>query len=121
VNRLIPLAIGSISLGAVAQFLLKVGVNAIGGFKIDTRNVIGSVLRVLLEPHIFVGLAVFVASMLIWLVVISNMELSRAYPMISISYVIVTLLSRFLLHESLPATRIAGIAVILVGVVMINL
>jgi drug/metabolite transporter (DMT)-like permease len=120
-NRLIPLALVSISLGAIAQFLLKVGVNSMGGFRFDPHNVVGSVMGVLLEPHIAVGIVVFVSSMLIWLVVISSMELSRAYPMISISYIIVTLLSRFVLHENLSAMRLAGISVILLGVVMINL
>ena len=120
-DRTISLALVSICLGAVAQFLLKVGVNAMGGFKIDPHRALTSIITALLEPHILIGLVVFVISMLIWLMVISKMELSRAYPMISISYIIITALSRFVLGESIPAIRLAGIAVILVGVVMINL
>lgn len=120
-NKPIPLALVSISLGAVAQFLLKVGVNSMGGFRLDKYHLLGSVIGVLLEPHIAVGILIFVSSMLMWLMVISSMELSRAYPMISISYIIITLLSRFILHESLPPMRLAGIVVILTGVVMISL
>lgn len=120
-NKTIALALVSICMGAIAQFLLKVGVNAMGGFKIEPGRVLPSIIKALLEPHIFVGLIMFVGSMLIWLMVISKMELSRAYPMISISYILITVLSRFILGESVPPVRLAGIAVILIGVVLINL
>lgn len=116
----IILALLSVSLGSVGQFLLKVGVNSIGGFSLG-RNWVTSIVRTIFEIHIFCGIILFVSSMMLWLVVISKTELSKMYPIVSISYALVALLSHFFLKESLPPLRIAGIAVILVGVVLVNL
>lgn len=120
-NPTIILALVSISLGAVAQFLLKVGVNSMGGFKVDPQRPILSIVQAFLQPHILIGILIFVSSMVIWLMVISKMELSRAYPMISVSYIIITLLSHFVLGETITPLRLGGIGVILLGVILINL
>jgi drug/metabolite transporter (DMT)-like permease len=116
----IALALISISLGAVGQFLLKVGVNRIGGIAFKRAELVATMWKVATQPYIVVGLVLFVLSMVIWLAVLSKMELSRAYPMVSISYVLVALMARFFLGEPLSWTRLTGIAVILVGVVLVN-
>jgi drug/metabolite transporter (DMT)-like permease len=117
----IMLALFSISLGAVGQFLLKVGVNKTGGLVFTRDRLLDTALKVGTQPFIVVGILLFVLSMVVWLAVLSKMELSRAYPMVSISYVLVALMAKFILGEQLGLTRVAGIAVILVGVVLVNL
>jgi drug/metabolite transporter (DMT)-like permease len=116
----IALALISISLGAVGQFLLKVGVNRIGGIAFKRSELVGTVWRIASQPYIVVGIALFVLSMVMWLGVLSKMELSRAYPMVSISYVLVALMAVVFLGETITATRALGILVILVGVVLVN-
>lgn len=120
----IALALFSISLGAVGQFLLKVGVKeigGIGGLAFKRGELVSTAVRIATEPYIIIGILLFVISMVVWLAVLSRMELSRAYPMVSISYVLVALMARAFLGEQLGLTRVAGIAVILVGVVLVNL
>lgn len=120
-NPTIILALVSISLGAVGQFLLKVGVTRMGGLAFRHGEIMSTVLRIVTQPHIVAGLFLFITSMVVWLAVLSRMELSRAYPMVSISYVFVAMMSRFVLGERLGPLRVAGIAVILVGVILVNL
>lgn len=117
----ILLALVSISLGAVGQFLLKLGVTRMGGLVFKKAELLSTAWKIATQPYIVTGLALFVFSMVLWLGVLSKMELSRAYPMVSISYVLVALMARFVLGEQLTATRMAGIAVILAGVVLVNL
>lgn len=116
----IALAIFSISLGAVGQFLLKLGVNKMGGLSFKREELASTVLKIATQPQIMIGILLFVMSMVIWLFVLSKMELSRAYPMVSISYVLVALLARVFLGETIPASRMVGIVIILLGVVMVN-
>ena len=116
----IALALVSISLGAVGQFLLKVGVNRIGGIAFKRAELVSTVGKIATQPFIVVGILLFVLSMVIWLAVLSKMELSRAYPMVSISYVLVALMARYFLGEPLAWIRLIGIAVILVGVILVN-
>ena len=120
-NGTIALALVSISLGAVGQFLLKVGVNKMGGFAFKRGELVNTAIKIATQPYIVIGILLFVMSMVIWLAVLSKMELSRAYPMVSISYVLVALMARFILGEQLSLTRIAGIAVILIGVILVNM
>lgn len=117
----IALALLSISLGAVGQFLLKLGVNKMGGLSLGCGELANTAVKIATQPHIVVGILLFVFSMVVWLAVLSKMELSRAYPMVSISYVLVAIMARFILGESLPLTRLLGIVVILVGVTLVNL
>ena len=120
-TKTIGLALLSVSLGSVGQFLLKVGVNSLGGFRLSGRQFVKTIIGTLAEPHIFFGIILFATSMVVWLMVISDAELSRAYPMVSISYVFVALLSHFILGEPMSLLRVSGIAVILLGVILINL
>jgi multidrug transporter EmrE-like cation transporter len=121
VTGTILLALFSISLGAVGQFLLKVGVNRMGGLTFRRTELASTALKIVAQPHIVIGIMLFVLSMVVWLAVLSKMELSRAYPMVSISYVLVALMAKVFLGEHMSLMRMAGIAVILAGVVLVNL
>lgn len=117
----IALALVSISLGAVGQFLLKVGVNKIGGFAFKRGELVNTAIKIATQPYIVIGIFLFVMSMVVWLAVLSKMELSRAYPMVSLSYAIVTILAALFLRERVGPVRIVGIVMVLVGVMVINL
>lgn len=120
-NSTLMLALTSISLGAVGQFMLKVGVNRAGGFSFRRGELLSVALRIATQPHIMIGLFLFVSSMVMWLGVLSKMDVSRAYPMVSLSYVLVAVLAKVMLGETISLTRAIAIAVILLGVTLINL
>jgi multidrug transporter EmrE-like cation transporter len=95
-------------LNAAAQLLLKAGTNAAP---------LG--LRLALEPHILAGLACYVVSVVVWVIALSKVPVSIAYPMLSIGYVVNAIAAYYLLGESVTPMRLAGIGVIILGVFLV--
>lgn len=112
----IVLTLTSIIMGAVGQVLLKVGVNKLGDFQFN----LSGIMALIRNGFIVVGLALFGTSFLLWLKVLTKNDLSNVYPMVSISYIIVVLASRFLFNEPLNSNKMIGIAAIVFGVIIIN-
>ena len=110
----------SILLGACGQLLLKFGVNNMGGVNLAWKNLIPALWGILSNGWIILGIMCFASSMVLWLKVISNMELSRAYPSVSLSYVIVFFLSIALFNEGITLPKIGGMISILVGVFLMQ-
>lgn len=95
-------------LNATAQLLLKAGTNAMP---------LGP--RLALEPHILGGLACYAVSVVVWVVALSRVPVSIAYPMLSIGYVVNAIAAWQLFGESLSPLRMGGIGVIIAGVFMV--
>ncbi len=108
----------SIGLAIAGQLLMKRGMMSFGTFPVS--QLIVNIIPMFLNPWVFVGLVCFGLSSVFWLVVLSRMELSLVYPMVSVAYVIVALLSWYFFRENLSVIRWAGIAVIVMGVVLIS-
>ncbi len=102
---------------AAAQVMLKQGMLSLGPFTADTF--IARIFQVVFNPWVFAGLATFVISMVSHLYVLSKVELSFAYPFLSLAYVAVAVFAYFVFHEDLNAWRIAGIGFICVGTILI--
>ncbi len=102
------LVLVAILLGAAAQLLLKAGTNAMA---------LGP--RLALEPHILGGVACYVVSLVVWIMALSRVEVSIAYPMLSIGYVVNALAAWYLFGESLTALKLTGIGFIVVGVFLV--
>ena len=95
-------------LNATAQLLLKAGTNAMP---------LG--LRLAIEPHILGGLACYVVSVVVWVVALSRVPVSMAYPMLSIGYVVNAVAAWYLLGETLTPLRLTGIGIIIAGVFLV--
>jgi multidrug transporter EmrE-like cation transporter len=108
----------SICLAIAGQLLMKRGMMSFGTFPVSKLLV--NIIPMFLNPWVFIGFACFGLSSLFWLVVLSRMELSLVYPMVSVAYVIVALFSWYFFKENLTPVRWAGIAVIVMGVVLIS-
>lgn len=117
--KYVPLILFTVLTNAAAQILLKRGMNAVGGFSIDGGSVVDFAARTFLNPFVFLGLCTFVISMLSHLIVLSKVELSFAYPFLSLAYVVVAAYAFFVFQEDVGALRVAGIALICVGTVLI--
>ena len=70
---------------------------------------------VLTEPYVLGGLVLFGVAALVWLRVLSELQLSAAYPTISLSYAFSLVVGKWLFHDDLNPARIAGVAFIVVG------
>lgn len=118
--KFIPLILFTVLTNAAAQIMLKQGMLTVGGFAADGRSILDFVLRTLLNPFVLAGLVTFVISMASHLVVLSRVELSYAYPFLSLAYVVVTAYAFFVFKEDVSMLRIAGIACICLGTILIS-
>lgn len=111
--------LGGVLLNAVAQLLLKAGVRPLGPIDVDAATIVSTIGRVLTQGPILLGLSCYVLSVGVWLVALSRVDVSQAYPMLSLGYVVNALAAYWLFGEALGPLRCAGIAVILVGVFIV--
>jgi len=113
------LILAGVLLNAAAQLLLKAGTNAVGHFEFSSSNIVPVGLRLALEPHILGGVTCYVVSLVVWIMALSRVEVSIAYPMLSIGYVINAVAAWYLFGESITAVRMAGIGFIVIGVFLV--
>jgi multidrug transporter EmrE-like cation transporter len=118
--KYIPLILVGVLLNAFAQVLLKKGMLGIGYFEFHFQNFFPIIKKVTINSYILSGLASYVVSVAIWLLVLARVEVSYAYPFLSVGYVVVTLMGYFIFQESLSWMRVVGIAVIIVGVLLLS-
>lgn len=111
-----PLILLGVLLNAAAQLLLKAGTNAVGRFAFDAGSLVPVATRLAFEPHILAGCACYAVSLVVWIMGLSRIEVSIAYPLLSLGYVINALGAWYLFGESLTFARIAGIGFIVLGV-----
>jgi undecaprenyl phosphate-alpha-L-ara4N flippase subunit ArnE len=69
---------------------------------------------------VWIGVVLFACSAVAWVAVLSRTSLSFAYPFVSLTYVFIIAVDRFVLHESVPALRWAGVAFIVTGIVLVS-
>lgn len=106
-------------LNAAAQLLLKAGTNAVGHFEFHLGNLLPVGVKLALEPHILGGLACYVVSVVVWIMALSRVPVSVAYPMLSIGYVINAFVAWQWFGEALAAQKLLGIGFIVVGVFLV--
>ena len=117
--KYIPFILFTVLTNALAQVSLKYGMVQLGSLNFAGVNPIIKLLQIVFSPFVFIGLCIFVISMASHLFVLSKVELSFAYPFLSLAYVVVAVIAYYLFHEDLNALRIGGIALICVGTVLI--
>ncbi|MBU2589403.1 MAG: multidrug resistance protein [Nanoarchaeota archaeon] len=105
---------------AIGQLLLKYGMNQIGPLSFSFSTLISTAVNVFSNPFVVVGFLLFASSSLLWLVAISEAELSYAYPLLGAGYALVALLSWVLFGEAVSTLRIFGIFVITSGVILMS-
>jgi multidrug transporter EmrE-like cation transporter len=103
-------------LNAVAQLCLKAGAGSLAGVELRTSNALLIAGRLLTNVPILAGLTCYVLSVVVWILALARVEVSVAYPMLSIGYVVNALAAWWLFGENLSGARLAGIGVILLGV-----
>ena len=117
--RPLAVALVSIFLGATGQFLFRLGMLHYG--KVTVTGIWQQLGSIILTPAIFLGFTCFGVSSILWLVVISRWELSYAYPLVALGYVLAIIYGTFLLHENLTLPKILGCFLILAGISVLGL
>lgn len=116
--NVILLVLTSVILGAFGQISMKKGLKD----KPIQLNEIASLklFYTIFEPYVFLGAVLYIAATLIWFVVLSNAELSYAYPLIGLGYIVTTLFAFLYLGEDVALVRWLGIILIVFGAVLVG-
>ena len=115
------LILASVSMGVSGQLCLKAGMDQIGALSVaGIGGAVQTAFRVLTTPLVFSGLAFYGLGAAFWLIVLSQLDLSLAYPMLALTYILIPLAAQFVLGEQVPTLRWFGIAIVFVGVVVVS-
>jgi drug/metabolite transporter (DMT)-like permease len=107
-------------LNALAQLGLKSATRVSGPLVAGDSGVLQRGLELLAVPSLWGAVCAYALSLVVWIVGLSRVPVSQAYPLLSMGYVINIFLAWWLLSEVPNAQRVAGIAVIVLGVVLVS-
>jgi len=107
---------GAIVLGAAGQVCLKLGLTKLGA-----QSAFVVVTAMFRNWYVLAGFVAYGLSSLLYLLALSRLDLSYAYPFVAISYVLVAILAWLILNEAVPPLRVLALAIICIGVVILAL
>ncbi|MCD6218715.1 EamA family transporter [bacterium] len=113
--------ITAILLGSIGQLFIKTGLNSFTSRfgSISLSTVWSKLPAIVSMPQIIIAIICFAISATFWCVVMSKRDLSQVYPFIALAHVFVVLMAYFVLKEQIGVLRIAGIAIIIIGVIVL--
>lgn len=109
-----------ICLNAVAQLLLKAGTNAVGAIHLTAENWFATGVKLATQLPIIGGLTCYVLSVVVWIIGLSRVDVTIAYPLLSLGYIINAIGAWYFLGEAVSLQRIVAITVIIVGVALLT-
>ena len=107
-------------LNAAAQLLLKAGTNSVGAIHLTMDNWFATGLKLATQLPILGGLSCYVISVFVWIIALSRVDVTIAYPMVSLGYILNAIGAWYFLGEAVSAQRMIAIAVILIGVALLT-
>lgn len=112
--------LSGVLLNSAAQLLLKAGARTIGSVSMTSMSSVGAAAwSAATQPWIATGLVCYFVSAGLWIVALTRVDVTVAYPMLSMGYVIAAMLAWQIFGEQLTAARLLGIFIILIGVVVL--
>jgi multidrug transporter EmrE-like cation transporter len=106
-------------LNALAQLLLKAGTNAVGAIHLNWDNWFAIGWKLATQLPIIGGLSCYVISVAVWIIGLSRVDVTIAYPMLSLGYVVSAIGAWYFLGEAISMQRLLAIGIILVGVALL--
>ncbi|MDR5695433.1 MAG: cation/cationic drug transporter [Armatimonadota bacterium] len=105
-------------MGSLAQLLLKLGSSRLGPSTTSINLVI--LWKIATNGPILLGLGLYALASVVWIVVLTRAELSFAYPMLALTYVLVTVGSWAFFREPVIGLRVIGMVLVVIGVILIG-
>jgi multidrug transporter EmrE-like cation transporter len=105
----------SVTISALAQVALKLGLSSHGAEGAEAAGLMGAIVT----PGVLIGLALYGGGTLLWLTALGRVELSQAYPFVGVGFVFTTLAGWLLFGDYISLYRLAGIALIIGGIVLV--
>jgi len=106
-------------LNAAAQLLLKAGTNELGVITLTRDGWPDTLIRMATQGHFALGAACYVLSLFVWILGLSRVPVSVAYPLLSVGYIVNAIAAHYLFGEAVTLTRWLGIGFIVVGVFLV--
>ena len=113
------LLIVNVFLTVIGQILMKQGMNQIGKIGGSLTDIVPKLIQALTNPFVIGGISVYGFTTMLWLIILSRVKLSIAYPMLSLGYIFSIFFAWLLFRESVPKVRILGAVVIWLGVYLV--
>lgn len=107
-------------LNAVAQLALKAATGTTGVIRGSWSNYWTAAQQLAASATFWLALAAYGISVVVWIVGLSRLPVSQAYPVLSVGYIIAALLAWFLLGEAVSVERWTGIGLIVAGVLLVS-
>jgi multidrug transporter EmrE-like cation transporter len=108
-----------IVLNALAQLFLKAGTNAVGAIHPTLENWFSTGVKLATQLPILAGLTCYVVSLIVWIIGLSRVDVTIAYPLLSLGYIINAIGAWYFLGEMVSTQRILAIGVIIIGVALL--
>ncbi len=118
--KYLPIILFGVLLNAAAQLFLKEGMRRIGHFEFVWSNIVPIGLQVAGNVFVLGGIFLYVVSVAVWLLVLSRVDVSFAYPLLSVGYIVNAVAGYYLFQENLSMTRVTGIVIIIIGVYFVT-
>jgi drug/metabolite transporter (DMT)-like permease len=109
-----------ILLNAAAQLLLKMGTKAVGAIHLTAENWLPIGMKLATQLPIIGGLSCYVISVVVWIIGLSRVDVTIAYPLLSLGYIVNAIGAWYFLGEAVSAQRLLAIVIIIVGVALLT-
>lgn len=110
--------LATIGFTVYGQLILKWRISKFGALPTDPIEKLKFGITLLLDPAIFSGFAAAFLASLAWMAAMTKFDLSHAYPFMSLNFIIVILLSGWLLSEPISSQKLLGTALIVIGTIV---
>lgn len=110
----------TVLLNVVGQLAMKKGMSDVGVVAFDPGRLVTAMGKALSNGYVLSGIAAYGLSAILWLILLSRLDLSYVYPAISLGYVLVVLVSWAVLREEVHLLRWLGVLVICIGVYLVG-
>ena len=110
------LVMTGVLLNAIAQLALKASVSDTGIINLDMQSLLSSAGSLAFNLWLSIGLICYAISVVVWILALSRVDVSIAYPMLSIGYIVNAVAAWHLFDEPMNLGKVVGIGIIIVGV-----
>lgn len=107
------------ALGIGGQFMLKYGMGQMGPLSLSTGSIFQIIWQIATAPYVIGGLLIYGVGTFFWLITLSRIELSVAYPFVSLNQVLILLIAWLVLREQISPMRAAGVIIICTGMLLV--
>lgn len=116
----IPIILVSVLLNCAAQLSMKKGMMAVGEVIGGVRGFVAMIPAMAVNPYLWLSAFCYIVSIAVWMIVLSKVDVSYAYPFLSIGYILSAVVAYFAFQEAVTPIRVVGILVICAGVILIS-